>query len=183
MVEPFPDHDLVTAVRAGDRAAAEALVDRTYTTGFRVLCHLCHGDRDRAADLTQETYRRAWAGMERFEGRCSFSTWLCRIAYNSFIEEVRKPHPPVMDPPERDVAFSLAADQDESLIHDEQTRALRRAVLELPEDLRFAVVAHFWADATLAEIARLEGVTATAVHKRLQRALRALEAALARTVS
>jgi DNA-directed RNA polymerase specialized sigma24 family protein len=52
------ERTLLDAIRRGDRAAAEELVDRTYAALFASVCQLC-GDRDVAADLTQETFRKA----------------------------------------------------------------------------------------------------------------------------
>jgi len=51
---------------------------------------------------------------------------------------------------------------------------LRRAVLALPEELRFTVTALFWGDLPVKEIAIHEGVTTVAIRKRLKRALKRL---------
>src|ERR1700674_3772005 len=84
------DRQLLEAARNGDRAAAERWVDRTYRTVFAWTCRLC-GNRDLAADLTQETYRRAWQALSTFDARCRTTTWLCRIAYNAFLNHRRRP--------------------------------------------------------------------------------------------
>src|SRR5437588_687885 len=55
---------------------------------------------------------------------------------------------------------------------------LRRAVLALPEDLRFTVTALYWGELPVREVARHEGVTTVAIRKRLKRALQALALAL-----
>jgi len=55
---------------------------------------------------------------------------------------------------------------------------LRRAVLALPEELRYTVTALFWGERSVAEVAKHEGVTPVAIRKRLKRALAALAAAL-----
>jgi DNA-directed RNA polymerase specialized sigma24 family protein len=81
---------LIVALRSGDRAAAERLVEQTYEQVFASLCRMC-GDRELAADLTQDTYARAWRSLDSFEGRCQFFTWLYRIAYTTFLNHVRKP--------------------------------------------------------------------------------------------
>lgn len=174
--------DLRLAVAAGDRAALDALVERTYPVVFRVLCQLCHGNAVRAADLTQETYRRAWASLERFESRSSFSTWLVRIAYNAFIDETRRVREVASDPEleERAVADPAIGPAD-ALIRDETARALRRAVLGLSEELRFTVVARFWADAPVADIAALLGLSEVAIRKRLKRAFALIADALGET--
>jgi RNA polymerase sigma-70 factor (ECF subfamily) len=170
---------LLAALAAGDRQAAEVLVDRTYPMVFRLLCQLCHGDADRAADLAQETYRRAWTALPGFERRCAFGTWLCRIAHNSFLDSIRR-RQEVADGPsgKADRLADDANDPVDVMIRDETTARLRRAVLALPDELRFAVAARFWADAAVREIAHLEHVSEVAIRKRLRRALRILAEAL-----
>ena len=41
-------------------------------------------------DLAQETFIKAYVNITKFRGMASFSTWLMRIAYNVFYDEVRK---------------------------------------------------------------------------------------------
>jgi DNA-directed RNA polymerase specialized sigma24 family protein len=55
---------------------------------------------------------------------------------------------------------------------------LRRAVLALPEELRFAVTAHFWGEVPVRDIARQEGLSTMAIRKRLRRAVARLRTAL-----
>ncbi|MFY9825482.1 MAG: sigma-70 family RNA polymerase sigma factor, partial [Thermoanaerobaculia bacterium] len=81
---------LLAALAAGDRTAAEELVERTYRGVFSLLRRLC-GDSDLASDLTQETYRKAWDALPGFNGRSQFSTWLFRIAYTTFLNHLRRP--------------------------------------------------------------------------------------------
>src|SRR5919106_1281706 len=148
---------LLAALASGDREAAERLVERTYRIVYALLRRLC-GEPDLAADLTQETYRKA---------------------YNTFLNPLRRPRrlvpleekheATVADPaPSADETFGLAVAGDR----------LRRAVLALPDDLRFTVTALFWGDLPVREIALHEGVTTVAIRKRLKRALAALAAAL-----
>jgi len=59
---------LLAAIRGGDRAAAEEMVERTYSAVYASLYRLC-ADGDLAADLTQETYQKAWAALPGFDGR------------------------------------------------------------------------------------------------------------------
>ncbi|HSM15085.1 MAG TPA: sigma-70 family RNA polymerase sigma factor, partial [Thermoanaerobaculia bacterium] len=56
----------------------------------------------------------------------------------------------------------------------ERSEPLRRAVAALPDDLRFAVSAHYWGEVPVREIALEEGITPVAVRKRMARAFRKL---------
>jgi RNA polymerase sigma-70 factor (ECF subfamily) len=169
---------LLSALAAGDRSAAERLVERTYRGVFALLRRLC-GDPDLAADLTQETYRKAWDALPGFDRRSQFSTWLFRIAYTTFLNHLRRPHRlvPLEEKHESTVPDPAPA-ADEVVERGVAGFRLRRAVLALPEDLRYTVTALFWGDLPVKEVARQEGITAAAIRKRLKRALRMLALAL-----
>lgn len=170
---------LVDAVRAGDRRAAEELVEETYEMIFASLMKLTGGDRDLAADLTQEAYRRAWKSLGRFDGRSRFGTWLYRIAYNAFLNHVRRPaRIRAFEAGEEEAAIDPGPDVRRQLEEKQQEARLRRAVLDLPEELRFAVTARFWSGMRTTEIAKIQGISAVAVRKRLKRAYGALGIAM-----
>jgi|GEM_PF-325273 len=181
---------------AEDRAAAEALVEATWRQTYAALFRLTGGDADLAADLTQDAYRKAWAALASFDGRARFATWLYRIAYTTFLNHARRPHLVVpleergttgatgpadadLPPPDRDGGHADASPlPDEALAERRSRERLRRAVLALPEELRYTVTARYWGDHSAAEIGRQEGITATAVRKRLRKANTLLAARL-----
>ncbi len=166
-------------VAAGDIEAANELARSTYRAIYAALFRLCGGDEDLAADLTQESYRKAWKSIDKFRGGSKFSTWLYRIAYNTFLNHVRRPR--LMDPLS-ETQIERVPDPGvgalEEVARSTAAGRLRRAVLELPEELRFAVTARFWAELPLAEIATLQEISTVGVRKRLQRAYRQLAEAL-----
>ena len=172
---------LATSLRQGDRRAAEALVEATYRQIYSALFRLCGGDRDLAADLTQETYRKAWASLGGFDGRARFSTWLYRIAYTTFLNHVRRPRPLLSldreEGPAREVE-DPSPPADELLAGVADAESLRRAVMSLPEELRFTVTARYWQGLSVQEIAGLESLTTVAIRKRLKRAFQILALAL-----
>jgi RNA polymerase sigma-70 factor, ECF subfamily len=169
---------LLAAIRGGDRSAAEELVERTYSAVFASLYRMC-GDRDLAADLTQETYRKAWEALAGFDGRSQFFTWLYRIAYTTFLNAIRRPRRLTsLDAPDAPEMPDDAPAVDQLLSNEEDAARLRAAVLQLPEDLRFTVTAHFWGGLAVKEIARIENITGVAVRKRLHKAFGILEVSL-----
>ena len=180
MFDPVPDEQQVLAsARGGDRTAAEELVERTYPGVYAALFKMTGGNADLSADLTQETYRKAWEGLEAFRGGSKVSTWLFRIAYTTFLNHIRRPARVVpFDDPDQVEVRDPAPMVEDTLARSEALQQLRRAVLALPEDLRFTVTAHYWGELPVKEIARLEGVTSVAIRKRMQRALTAIELAL-----
>lgn len=177
--EAAGESDLLACLFAGDRQAAEELVERTYELIYASLYRLSGGDADLSADLTQETYRKAWKSLPGFNRGCQFSTWLYRIAYNTFLNHVRRPRrfdslesesvPPLADP---------GRGGEEEVCSQEMGRRLRHGVLGLPDELRVTVTARFWGELPVKEIAAMEGVTPVAIRKRLRRAFQILRSTL-----
>jgi len=169
---------LLAAARAGRRDAAERLAAASYRKLFAACCRMT-GDPEAAADLAQETYRKAWQALPGFRGGCRFSTWLFRIAFTTHLKQLRRPRRIVPLDPE---LGALAADPqpgpEAEAAGRERAARLRRAVAALPDDLRFAVTAHYWAETPVADLALVEGITPVGLRKRLARALRLLAAAL-----
>ena len=176
------EQKLLAAIRSGDTAAAEELVERTYSAVFASIFRLC-GDSDLAADLTQETYQKAWGALPGFDGRSQLFTWLYRIAYTTFLNHIRRPRRMTsLDEPDSIDVADETPPADEVLVDQEEAEHLREAVMKLPEDLRFTVTAHFWGGLPVKEIARIENITTVAIRKRLHKAFSLLESMLGEEV-
>jgi RNA polymerase sigma-70 factor (ECF subfamily) len=176
------ERTLLAALAAGDREAAERLVERTYRGVYALLLRLS-GDADTAADLTQEAYRRAWAALSGFDGRARFSTWLFRIAYTTFLNHLRRPRRFLpLDERHEETVSDPAPSQEEQAGSTADGARLRRAVLALPDDLRLTVTAVYWGEQPVREVALHEGVTTVAIRKRLRRAFQLLALSLGEEV-
>jgi len=176
---PWDDErTLLQAIRAGSAEAAEEMVERTYSAVFASIYRLC-GDSDLAADLTQETYQKAWSALSGFDGRSQLFTWLYRIAYTTFLNHVRRPRRMTsLDEPESFDVRDESPRVDDLLADAEEAERLRKAVMHLPDDLRFTVTAHFWGGLPVKEIAEIEKITTVAIRKRLHKAFSILESML-----
>lgn len=56
---------------------------------YGFLCSLCH-DRSLAEELTQETFLQAYKSLERYDGSCKVSSWLCQIAKHLYYRHLQK---------------------------------------------------------------------------------------------
>ena len=74
------DSDVAHAA-SGDRIAFERLYRDNVNRVFS-LCARMVSDRDRAEELTQDVFVRAWEKLHLFRGESSFSTWLHRLTVN-----------------------------------------------------------------------------------------------------
>ena len=72
-----------------DRRAYTRLVDKYHPQVVRFFLNQTLGDAMLSDDLAQETFVRAYSHLRSFKGLSSFSTWLFRIAYRVFYDEMR----------------------------------------------------------------------------------------------
>ena len=87
--EPNELDRLVAAARDGDRPAFDELVRRTYVDTYTLALRLTAHEED-ARDVVQETYLRAWKGLDGFRGDAQFTTWLYRITANTAYTTVKR---------------------------------------------------------------------------------------------
>src|SRR5688500_3131523 len=81
MTEPTGHAELVALAREGVQAPFEELLRATYAEPYTLAKRLTGNEED-ARDVVQESYLRAYRGLERFRGDAQFSTWLYRITAN-----------------------------------------------------------------------------------------------------
>lgn len=115
----------------------------------RFLGSLCQDDA-LADDIAQESLVRAYVVSGRFSG--NFKAWLFKIAYNCFIDFLRRvPPPPVAL--EAHEALNMAGDEssDASFRHED----LRRALWMIPHKERTAIVLHYFEDLPIKDIAAI----------------------------
>lgn len=82
------ENELIRSVQNGNANAFEALVTENEAHIFR-LCLRMTGNREDAADLTQEAFLKAYRSIASFRGDCRFSSWMIRIASNVCLDFLR----------------------------------------------------------------------------------------------
>ena len=123
----------------------------------RFLASLC-GDAALADDIAQEALTRAYVTSGRFIG--NFKAWLFRIAYNCFIDHLRRSPGPAVELDSREAMhLSGGAASDASFEHEE----LQRALALIPEKERTAIVLFYFEDLPIKEIASVMGAPAGTV--------------------
>ena len=87
------DISLVTQVAVfRNKKAFDQLVRKYQSPVRRFFLNQTLGDEQLSDDLAQETFIKAYVNIAKFRAMSSFSTWLMRIAYNVFYDEVRSRH-------------------------------------------------------------------------------------------
>ena len=171
------DEALVRAARAGDRAAFDTLVERHQRLVYGV-CYRLLGNRDDAADAAQDTFLRAFRGLQGFRERSSFTTWLYRVAVNASLNRSGA-RPSRQDPIERADQVPARGDSPHAgLEREERAAVVRAAVARLPRKQRLTLVLRVYHDLSHEEIARVLGRSVGTVKANLFFALRNLKSML-----
>jgi RNA polymerase sigma-70 factor (ECF subfamily) len=173
------DVELMLRVRDGDTEAFRELVElhqmRVVGTVAKML-----GDDSDAEDVAQQVFVRVWRSAGRYEPTAKFTTWLFTILRNLVFNEIRrrKRHPVTsLDQPwdgaeerPREAADLRLKTPDTSLLEGELMTAVQRAIDELPEVQRLAVVMRQYDDTPYEDIAAVLELTVPAVKSLLFRA-------------
>lgn len=198
------DLTLVLAVRSGDEAAFTCLIDRYHASLVRIAT-LFVRDYDIAEEVAQETWIGVLRGIDRFEGRSSFRTWLFSILTNQARrrgERERRIVPfsslgrigdnePAVDPerffppgdewtgywasPPRDLV-----DDPETVLLSAETRAvIDRAMVDLPDNQQAVIRLRDVEGWDAADVCNMLGLSATnqrvLLHRARSRVRQALE--------
>ncbi len=176
---------------SGYDAALNELIERHSPKLFNYLVRSLQNEDD-AADLSQETFARVYHNRAKFDPNLKFSTWLYAIASNlvrtKFRHRSRHPELPLdaANPhTEADIGETIPAEQptpSESLQNSESSDAVRRAIADLPEELRTPLILSEYEELSHAEIGAILNCSPKAVETRLYRARKQLRTALSRLI-
>ena len=137
------DSALVKAAQADDRQALNSLLSRHYDRVY-AICRRLAGNEADGQDATQEALIAIVRGLPRFTGRSKFTTWAYRVSTNAALDELRRrSRRPVVGLPEewqpQQFVGTASHPADPADAVAERMR-LSKALAELPEVFRVAVV-------------------------------------------
>ena len=168
-------------IRRGDAESFEALLARHRAPLIGFFVRMVR-DRALAEDLAQEVFLRVYKARERWKPDAKFSTWLYRIATNLALNAIRDAKGKVSRPApgegdSEDEAARLPDPQpgaEERIMLSDRERIIREAVESLPANQRAAVILHKYQDVDYRQIAKILGVTQSALKSLLFRAYETL---------
>ena len=180
-IEYLPEARLISRLRAGDLAAFEELVDH-FERPVYALCFRLLGDAEEARDAAQETFLKVYRGLGRFRGESGLKTWIYRIAINQAMNQKRwwrRRH--------RDETLSLDISRGQSettlgnllparssspeaeAISSERERCIMRALGEIKEEYRIALMLREIEELSYEEIAETLSISIGTVKSRIAR--------------
>lgn len=173
--------EFVEKLKSGDAKAFDLLVTRYAGDIFAVLYRITE-DVDEANDLTQETFLRALKAIEKFRGEADLKTWLTRIAINESRNRFRwwkrrkREKTFSLDASAGDSEMSIhetmpgkTASPEENILRMERGKVLSKALNDLPQIYREAIVLCDIEGFSYGEIASALGTTMGTVKSRIAR--------------
>lgn len=129
----------------------------------RFLTALCCGDRQLADDIAQESLIKAYLSCEGFREEAKFSSWIFRIAYNTFLNHRRDER--------RTVDYDEAPDTpgDDTADSSFRYQELYAALNGLPPKERTALLLHYLEGYSVREISEIVEASEAAVKQHLSR--------------
>ena len=148
----------------GDRKAFNRLVEAYQSPVRRFFFNLTGGDEELSKDLAQDTFMKAWLNIGSFRSISTFSTWLYRIAYNTFYDYIRSRKLSAELDVETLGDVLPAGSQDKDLGID-----FTRALLLLRADERTVVLLFYMEDKSVETIAGIMSIPLGTVKSHLSR--------------
>ena len=183
-LDPEAEEALLDAWFEGEEAALGDLLTafkpRIWSICWRTLQHY-----EDAADLTQDVLVKVMTGLEGFDRRSKFSTWVYRIAINACMSHLRKQklrRHPSLDAPagglDADGRSTTRVNQlasgepgpDVDVQHGDELKALGRALAELDEEQRLLILLRDMHDIEYVQLAEIFEVPIGTIKSRLFRA-------------
>lgn len=177
------DQQLVERVQRGDKAAFNLLVVKYQRKIFRLLSRLIR-DSAEIEDVAQEAFVKAYRALPNFRGDSAFYTWLYRIAINTAKNYLVSQGRRVPTSTESNIEDAETFDDgdhlrdlntpDSMLVTKQVAEAVNRAIDQLPEDLRTAIVLRELEGLSYEEIAESMQCPIGTVRSRIFRAREAI---------
>jgi RNA polymerase sigma-70 factor (ECF subfamily) len=170
------DVRLMALVGRGDTAAFEDLIERHQSLVAGTIARMLGSNSD-VEDIAQQVFIRVWKSAGRYVARAKFTTWLLKITRNLVFNELRrsKRHAlvPLQTEPgaeEMPLPDQVARAPDASLLETELQQAIERAIVQLPESQRMALILRRYEEMSYEQIAEILDLSVPAVKSVLFRA-------------
>jgi len=169
------DDDLLRAAASGNERAFGLLVSRHIERVRRVATGFTGNAAD-ADDIAQEVFLSVWRHVGRWrDGEARFTTWLFRVTTNRCIDHARRKRLKSWVGLDRiEAIFASDDDPERELVGRGELASATRAVAQLPDRQRMAILLSVAAGLTNPQIAETMGISTGAVEQLLVRARRVL---------
>jgi RNA polymerase sigma-70 factor, ECF subfamily len=180
-IEHLPETRLISRLRARELDAFEELVAQ-FERPVYALCFRLLGDAEEARDAAQETFLKVYRGLGGFRGEAGLKTWIYRIAINQAMNQQRwwrrrhREETISLDitrgPSDMTIGSLLpgrGASPEAQAISSERERSIMRALGEIKQEYRIALILREIEELSYEEIAEAIGISIGTVKSRIAR--------------
>ncbi|MCB0341840.1 MAG: sigma-70 family RNA polymerase sigma factor [Pseudobdellovibrionaceae bacterium] len=146
------DHEIIDAVKSGDRAKFSVLVSRHQQAMMRLAVRMTR-DWEQAEDIVQESFLKAFQKLNSFEGRSSFKSWLYQITLNTARNKLRRKNFDFIDI--SDVPLAVGPKVEKGMAQMDTQYMLRSEIEKLPSRQRMALELRIYEDLSFKEVAEI----------------------------
>ena len=133
-------------------------MEELYLENEKIVAHFLYSmckDEQLTADLTQETFLQAYQSLERFDGNCKISTWLCQIAKHLLFQHWRKEGKSI--PLEPDMEICSQEHTDEKVLKRIELIDCMKELHKLPDQMKEVMYLRVMSDFSYKEIGEIMG--------------------------
>jgi RNA polymerase sigma-70 factor (family 1) len=169
---------LIQQIINGDESAFEQLVEE-YQRSVLNMAYRYTGDSLEAEDIAQEVFAIVWQHIKKFRQESKFSTWLYRIVVNQCLQHKRNKHNKNFvsfdEITEEGKSPELLKEMENDFERNQKKEILKRAIDELPERQKIALILSKFESKSYKEISNIIGVSLSSVESLIFRARENLE--------
>ena len=165
------EQELIARILDGHAEDFGYFLERYSQEAFAIVVRLVPQQED-AEELVQDAFVRAFNRLETFEGRSSFSTWICRIAYTTAVSWLRKRRMKYLSIDEQPKLTDTEV--DEALDDESRIEELRRAITLLKPNEQTLITLFYYDNRPLNDIAYILDAEPNTLATRLHRIRRKL---------
>ncbi len=136
---------------------------------FTLIVSMVNSETD-AEELTQDAFLKAFQHLSSFNGKCQFSTWIYRIAYNTALTALRKKNIELTT--DEKLWNTISDTETDDLLDDaseSRVEKLREVLNRLPADERALITFFYEKEKSISEIAAITGQTEGNIKVKLYR--------------
>ena len=131
----------------------DSICEDNYDYVFKYLMTLTHNE-ETARDLTQTTFLKAVQMVDKYNGHCKISTWLCGIAKNVWHQEVDRNHRKGCQPLNDQMIDGHILPDEQVMLSDHQISVMK-SIHMLDEEVRELVLLRLMGEFSFAEIGEI----------------------------
>ena len=165
--QKLADEELVRLVRDEDQELYRHIIDRYQKKLLRYATYLT-ADEDRAADVVQEAFIKAFVNLQSFNTKKKFSSWLYRITHNEAMNILNrhKQELPLLE----DIDFASDINLEDDLIKKELASRAKHCLAKMPVIYKEVLTLYYLEEQSYEAISDILRVPLGTVGTRLNRA-------------